>query len=109
MRANLCPFLTMGGQASHPHRPREATVVLVHSVDWKWDDERFRDENINETHEKMDVKNDSKARKGRGKELAAGHLSSTLSTDCPLMELLPSQIALYTPTRKNQTTWLTEN
>jgi hypothetical protein len=46
---------------------------------------------------KMDVKNDTEARKGRGKEVAAVHLSSP-PTDCPLMELLPSQIALYTPT-----------
>jgi hypothetical protein len=52
MYANSCPLLTTGGQASHPHRQQKPTDVLVHSVDWKWDDERFPDENVNETLER---------------------------------------------------------
>jgi hypothetical protein len=36
-----------GRQATHPHEQQEATAMLVHSVDWKRDMERFRDENVN--------------------------------------------------------------
>jgi hypothetical protein len=64
---------------------------------------------------RMNVKNSTEAPKWfLGKRYscnhkAAGHFSSLPPTDCPVMELLSSQIAMYNPTQKRQATWPTEN